>query len=252
MRSNSTPGHWPIIAAAALGALLLLAAAAFAFLHPRAHTLPTIPSSPTPSPHPLRTFAHLYLHKDGICSLHYLKNPVTRPALEALGLSPRAALSITQAWQAAGPPFDAPPQTDQPHVSLWNHVVLAALQTHGLLHPDDPPHAHAIITADRVIFVLDTVQTGQIRADQWTQERLITQMRSASMGRRVIVTGRDGEGELVIQISRRPEPIQQTKPARPVIQIVPHTQVKELLDDLHQQLMQDILVGAPPEGKISG
>jgi len=91
--------------------------------------------------------------------------------------------------------------------TFWRGV-LATLAQRGMLqrrsdHTPIIPHAVAIETDDRVIFVLDMQRLGNIPREKWLDEQFIKQLRATLSGRRVVVVDSVG---LAIVIAREPAP----------------------------------------------
>lgn len=132
---------------------------------------------------------------------------VRQDLLIAKSVSPRQASALIDAW---GDVDSGAGQVTWNHItSFWRDVVIATLTERGMLRGDVQPAARAIAAPDRVIYLLDMANLGGVRYEQWLDGRFIEQMRAASGGCRVVVTG---EGGIAVQIGVMPEPVVEAAP----------------------------------------
>jgi hypothetical protein len=122
-----------------------------------------------------------------------------------LGLPPLLVSTLISAWGEAG---DTPQRPDKRtrrilFTNLWEHVIVATLAQRGMTRRDERPATRVIAAPDRTIFALDMARLGGVKIEQWLNPHFAEQLRAATGGCRVVVTG---EGGLAAQIGVYPEP----------------------------------------------
>jgi hypothetical protein len=130
---------------------------------------------------------------------------VDHAGLVNLGLPPLLVSTLVGVW---GEARDAVTQPDKHtrrilFTNLWEHVIVATLEQRGMTRKGERPAARVITAPDRTIFLLDMAQLGGVKIEQWLNPNFAEQLRAATGGCRVIVTG---EGGLAVQIGVYPEP----------------------------------------------
>ena len=162
--------------------------------------------APAPLPGPMRPTL-FKRHGD----THWITD-ARQSTLVAQGVLPRQAAAIVEGW---GEPYEPAGTLTGSHViTYWRDVVLATLSERGMLRKDEPPAARALAAPDRVIYILEMTNLGGVRLEQWLDPNFAEQLRAASGGCRVVVTG---EGGVAIQIGVEPEstPVPSPQPAPP-------------------------------------
>jgi hypothetical protein len=122
-----------------------------------------------------------------------------------LGLPPLLVSTLVHTWGEAN---DTPHRPDLRarrilYTNLWEHVIVATLAQRGMTRRDERPAARVVTAPDRTIFLIDMAQLGGVKIEQWLNPNFAEQLRAATGGCRVVVTG---EGGLAVQIGVYPEP----------------------------------------------
>jgi hypothetical protein len=122
-----------------------------------------------------------------------------------LGLPPLLVSTLVGEWGEAHSEVERPnPRARRIlYTNLWEHVIVATLVQRGMTRKDERPAARVIVSPDRTIFLIDMAQLGGVKIEQWLNLNFTEQLRAATGGCRVVVTG---EGGLAVQIGVYPEP----------------------------------------------